>query len=85
MSEDGLCIDEEHCVEKDKEDKCLNCQNSDEQSFCLNEIFGCVELWYDNCLDCNNILEINKCTKCKDGYEIDYYNECSEIDIEEYN
>ena len=85
LNEDGLCVDEKHCLEKDEKGKCLKCQNNDQESFCLNDVFGCVELWYDNCLECNNILEINKCTKCKDGYEIDYYDECSEIEIEENN
>ena len=85
LNDEGLCIDYEHCVEENEEGKCLKCGNNDGESFCLNDVFGCVELYYDNCMECNDILGINKCTKCKEGYEIDYYDECSEIEIEDNN
>ena len=80
LNENGVCMDYEHCIEKNEKGSCLKCLNNEEESFCLNNIFGCIELYYDNCLECNDILKLNKCTKCKDGYEIDYYDECSEIE-----
>ena len=80
LSENGLCIDEEHCVEMSEDGRCLKCLNNEEESFCLNNVFGCIELYYDNCLECNDIFKLNKCTKCKKGYEIDYYDECREIE-----
>ena len=82
LNENGLCIDEEHCVEKKEDGTCLKCLNNEEESFCLNNIFGCIELYYDNCLECNDISILNKCTKCKDGFEPNNYYECSEIDKE---
>ena len=80
LDENGICTDNEHCIEKNENGECLKCLNNEEESYCLNNIFGCVELYYDNCLECNNIYKIKSCTKCNDGYEIDYYNECSEIE-----
>ena len=75
-----MCVDDDHCVERNENGSCTKCLNNEEESYCLNNIFGCIELYYDNCLECSNISKLNKCTKCKDGYEIDYYDECSEIE-----
>ena len=74
--ENGLCIDNEHCVEKDKDGSCKKCQKDDIESFCLNKDFGCVQEYTNNCLECNNVLELDKCTKCIDGYYLDENGEC---------
>ena len=38
----------------------------------------------ENCLECEDILDFEKCTKCVDGYEIDKKtNECVEIEKEQ--
>ena len=81
LNEDGLCIDNSHCVEKNEEGNCLRCQNDENGSYCLNPIFGCVELYYDNCLECSDLFNLDKCTKCYEGYEIDVDNyQCYEIE-----
>ena len=81
LSEEGLCIEEAHCVEKNENGNCVKCQNDENGSFCVNPIFGCIELYYDNCLECNDIFYFDKCTKCYDGYEIDEDNyQCYEIE-----
>ena len=47
---------------------------------CLNDDFGCIEtMFYDNCLECNDIKELGHCTKCIEGYEFNKYNFCEEI------
>ena len=74
--ENGLCIDNEHCVEKDKDGSCKKCQKDDFESFCLNKDFGCVQEYTNYCLECNNVLELDKCTKCLDGYYLDENGEC---------
>ena len=76
----GLCIDNEHCVEKDEDENCQRCLNDDENSFCLNSYFGCVDLFFDYCLECNDNLDLEKCTKCFDGYIINEYDQCDEND-----
>ena len=70
----GLCIDEIHCEYK-IDGICKKC----EEEYCLNSIFGCVEMFFDNCLECNDIFNLEKCTKCIDGYEVDEFDTCSEI------
>ena len=42
----------------------------------LNNYFGCHEINYDNCLECKDIPNLNKCTKCYDGYEMNENNKC---------
>ena len=73
LNEDGLCIDKNSCKEE-IDGKCIKCPNNDEDILfhyhCLNVIFGCVESFLENCLECNDILDFEKCTKCVDGYKI---------------
>ena len=79
---EGLCVDEDHCVEKDENGNCEKCLNDDYYSFCLNQYFGCVDLFFDNCLECNDVLDLEKCTKCFNGYIIDEYDQCDENEEE---
>ena len=81
LTEDGLCVDMEKCEEKKDDGTCQKCLNDEETYYfyCANEIFGCVETYEHNCLECNDILELNKCTKCVEGYELNEENECVEI------
>ena len=79
---DGLCVDEEHCIEKNEDGNCKKCLNDDENSFCLNYDFGCVDLFFDYCLECNDILDLEKCTKCFEGYKINEYDQCDESEIQ---
>ena len=72
INENGLCVNYENCIEKNLDDTCKKCKNY----FCLNEYFGCKEFDYDNCLECNDILDFRKCTKCYDDYELNEYNKC---------
>ena len=66
---------EENCVEKNDEGKCIKCKNDENGSFCLNNIFGCVKKYFNKCLECNDILDFEKCTNCLDGYELNENNE----------
>ena len=76
----GLCIDDDHCVDKNEDGICKKCLNNEEYSFCLNSNFGCFDLFFDYCLECNDVLDLEKCTKCFDGYKINEYDQCEEID-----
>ena len=78
LNEKGLCIDEEQCIEKNENGKCLTCYNDEIYSFCMNNDFECVETFVDKCLECNDILNFDKCTKCFDGYELDDNGYCVE-------
>ena len=78
-NENGLCVNDNWCEEK-VGDKCQKCKN-DEGDYCLNEYFGCVEIGTDNCLECNDLIDLYSCTKCSDGYEIDdYYGRCIKVE-----
>ena len=74
----GLCFDESHCTGKDENGMCLQCQNNEEGTFCVNPDFGCVEIFFENCLKCNDYLDFDFCYQCFDGYELDENNFCIE-------
>ena len=74
LNENGLCIDEEHCNYKEG-GVCKACKNNG-QTYCLNDIFGCVETYANHCLECNQILDFSNCTKCESGYVINESNQC---------
>ena len=76
----GLCKETFHCIEE-KDGICQKCHNSYAYHFCLNNDFGCIQIYYDNCLECNDDLDFNSCTKCYEGYELNKFNIC--IPIEE--
>ena len=76
----GLCIEDSRCIEKNEDGSCKKCQNEENSSFCLNNVFGCIEIYYNNCLECNDISNLEKCTKCEDGFELDSDNyQCYKI------
>ena len=77
LNKNGLCINESFCQEKE-DDNCIRCKN-DYELYCLNKYFGCIETRIENCLECNDILKIEECTKCYDGYEMDRFGDCIEI------
>jgi len=76
LNENGLCIDEEHCTYKEG-GVCKGCLN-DGNTYCLNNYFGCVEIYSDNCMECNQILDLSNCTKCEPGYVLNEYSQCEE-------
>ena len=83
LDERGFCIDKINCKEE-VDGKCVKCPGNEEDRpfhyHCLNDVFGCVETFEENCLECNDISDFDKCTKCVDGYEIDEKNnKCVEI------
>ena len=74
-------------IEKNEDGICKKCGNKDEEYIdyhiqCLNSIFGCVESYFNkNCLECNDILNFQKCTKCLDSYIFNERNECVKKDV----
>jgi hypothetical protein len=69
--EEGLCINESACEEKNEEGICLKCKekiNDGDPNYCLNKIFGCLEIKVDNCLRCDKLEKLYECTECKEGY-----------------
>ena len=67
-------------VLKKKDGICQKCQNDENDIFCLNNLFGCVDIYDEGCLECNNIMDLDTCTKCLEGYEFDQNNQCMEIE-----
>jgi len=80
LDENKFCIDKKHCT--DMTDKtCKKCQSD----YCLNNIFGCIEsiFEFNYCAICNDVYDFYNCTKCIDGYKLDEYGDCIEIEKEE--
>ena len=80
VNKDGLCINEDACFEKNEDGACIKCLNDEKDNYCLNNIFGCVEIYDKNCLECSDILNLDKCSKCREGYEIDDDGKCVKIE-----
>ena len=83
LNEKGQCIDKINCKEE-KDGVCIKCPpNEEDRPFhyhCLNNVLGCVETFLENCLECDDILNFEKCTKCIEGYEINKdTNKCVKI------
>ena len=79
----GLCFDDQHCIERNENGSCKRCKKFEDEYYeqCLNDIFGCIEAYYDeNCLECNDLSEVGYCTGCMEGFELNRYNDCVEID-----
>ena len=79
LNDEGYCVDDKRCVQKDEEGKCIKCKDDnleDERYYCSNSIFGCVQTFLDNCLKCENLTNLYWCTQCKKGYETNYYGHC---------
>ena len=78
VTETGICHDDIHC-EKKEDGVCTKCQSENPYgyySYCLNNYFGCVDTFLKNCVRCDNILDLDWCTECEEGYEIDEYGDC---------
>ena len=82
LNDNGLCYNDLDCLEKNEDGTCKNCtiHNDDYNYLCLNSIFGCVETYYSNCLECNNIFDFNNCTQCDEGFELNTFNRCIKIE-----
>ena len=78
LNNDGLCFDNIHCNEKEENGSCIKCQNDYNGTYCLNDYFGCEPMIFENCLQCNDLLDLYKCTKCIEGYELNQFNICFE-------
>ena len=79
LDENGKCVDLENCEEFNEDKTCKKCKSNEDENHCLNEVFGCVEIYDKYCLECNDILYLNKCTKCAEGYKIGNFGQCTEI------
>ena len=79
LDENGKCVDLENCEEFNEDKTCKKCKSNEDENHCLNEIFGCIEIYDNHCLECNDILYLNKCTKCAEGYEVGRFGQCTEI------
>ena len=80
VNENGLCFNNNNstCEEYNDDGICIKCKDGypgDFRSYCLNELFGCVETLGENCLRCDDILNFHNCTECSEGYKIgaNYY------------
>ena len=80
LNDNGICQDDIHCIEKTN-GVCNKCQKKEDETlnYCSNIELGCVETNLNNCLECNDVLDFNKCSKCDEGYELDEKNTCKEI------
>ena len=78
MGEEGYCVDTTRCLEK-KNGECVRCteeKNKNGYTYCANKVFGCVESVFDECLRCDDLLNLISCTKCKEGFDL-YYGGCA--------
>ena len=81
ISRNGLCYDRVHC-EKFEKESCIKCQEENTDgyySYCLNQEFGCIDSFHKNCLKCDDILNLDQCTECEKGYELDKEGNCNKI------
>ena len=73
VGEEGYCIDVERCIERENGNGvCLKCKDE----YCSNDVYGCVNSHYSNCVRCNNILDLYWCTQCEEGYKINTFGAC---------
>jgi len=78
---DGHCVNLDDC-ENSKDGKCLTCKNEQSKDgyfYCANEVFGCINGHFKNCLRCDNINDLFECTQCKEGYGKDQYGACIQL------
>ena len=86
LDENGICVEKKHC-EEEKDGICLKCFSTEEDTYyyCLNSYFGCTQTSSGNCLECNDVSDFNKCTKCLDGFKLDEYGNCDKIQEKLFN
>jgi len=82
LSENGFCVDKIHCSIEEN-GVCVKCKNNKAYSSCLNSYFGCVPTSYMKCIECNNVLDFDICTKCPPYYKLDEDGVCIDIDDDE--
>ena len=82
LDENGNCVDLENCEEFNEDKTCKKCKSNEDENHWLNEIFGCIEIYDKYCLECNDILNLNKCSKCVGGYEIGKFGLCTKSEEE---
>ena len=78
VGEEGYCINFGQCAEE-KDGICVKCKDNEKNKWnelCANKVFGCVEVFNKYCLRCDNILDFNTCTECKEGYVKTFYGGC---------
>ena len=83
LNGEGNCVNLSNCEDLQGE-KCLKCKNEKSLAgylYCANEVFGCVEGHFKNCLRCDNLNDLFACTQCEDGFELDQYGACVEKKI----
>lgn len=81
LSSDGLCVDIEHCAEKNEDGSCKICQNDIEGFYCLNNAFGCLNVNFNSsCWKCNDILDIRHCDECLEGYTLKEHGICEKTE-----
>ena len=68
----GICVDKVECAEE-KDGECIKCNEESYDGFdmCINNVYGCVETIVSNCSRCDNIYNLDECTKCIEGHELD--------------
>ena len=68
----GLCYNSVDCAQKDDNGNCIMCNDETFTGFlsCFNNDYGCADSNIQDCLECQNSLSLDLCTKCKDGYEL---------------
>ena len=79
---EGICFDDIHC-ELFQDEKCIKCQSDNPwgyTGYCLNEVFGCIDSFLLHCIRCDDIMNLDMCTQCEEGYEIDEIGDCVKIE-----
>ena len=78
VNDEGYCVNMANC-EENKDGKCMKCNNEKNKNgyyYCANEVFGCIEGHFGNCIRCDNLLDLYSCTECENGYEKNQYGAC---------
>ncbi len=60
INDEGICNDDTHYTMKE-DGICTECLNEVFNSFCLNDIYGCIYSTYTDCLERNDIFNLGKC------------------------
>ena len=79
VNEKGICNDAENCEEKKEDGICMKCNSKMNEKgyyYCSNNVLGCIEGHFENCLRCDNLNDLYSCTECKEGYEMNQYRVC---------